>query len=128
MALKRSWKGFNFILFNQPKKIPDDQSNHLLELSFAAFYVCSECGSLETSISFSMDVMWMLQASRNSILFCYGRRRLDGIHSVEYIPIQSIFDLKDPYSPLAATRPFHWRHWPTDFLVGAIIMATKTCR
>ena len=90
--------------------------------------MCSEYGSLETSISFSMDVMWMLQASRNSILFRYGRRRLDGIHSVEYIPIQSIFDLKDPYSPLAVNRPFHWRHWPTDFRVGAIIMATKTCR
>ena len=25
-------------------------------------------------------------------------------------------------------RPFHWRYWPTDFIVGAIIMATKTCR
>lgn len=105
-------------------------TNEIISLSFPLQLFMCVLNVVVSSLRFFffMDVMWMLQASRNSILFLYGRRWLDGIQYVEYIPIQSILDLKDPNSPLAVNRPIHWRHWPTDFIVGAIIMATKTCR
>lgn len=88
----------------------------------------SESGSFEPSICFSMDIKWMLQASRNSFLFFF-RKKAVGWKSIHGIYSHSTYIRpKDLDSPLAAKGSFQWRHWPTDFIVGAIIMATKTCR